>query len=286
VSAIRVVLAQSRSDVLARLIADAINDSPDFELVGGAVMPVSHLEQRIPDEERGVQVLIVVRDANPPPLEAFRARHPGMVVSQIFIGSEVVRFDVADVRLDLLLATLRLFARERPVKDRALEYRLTRTGPSDEACALVPMESARDDLFAAAIAWIDAALLHRYASQPSEAGAAAGRARAPTSVVDLLKSGEAPEASAAAQAAETAAAQLFLALEAREARDAPLARLYRELGLTRTELKLVLLALAPELDARYQAIFGILEDDLGRRSPGFAEEPFECDVLLVRRRAG
>jgi hypothetical protein len=46
-----------------------------------------------------------------------------------------------------------------------------------------------------------------------------------------------------------------------------LARLKAELGLSRFDLDLILLALAPELDLRYERIYAYLQDDVTRRRP-------------------
>src|SRR6185503_20358108 len=49
------------------------------------------------------------------------------------------------------------------------------------------------------------------------------------------------------------------------ARDAPLVKLAGLLGGDELAIKLVMLVLAPELDIRFQRLFGALHDDMGRR---------------------
>jgi AAA+ superfamily predicted ATPase len=54
------------------------------------------------------------------------------------------------------------------------------------------------------------------------------------------------------------------------ARQAPqIARMADWLGLSNEDLTIVLLALAPEVDLRYERLFGYLQDDITRRRPGF-----------------
>ncbi|MGV9320122.1 ATP-binding protein [Streptomyces sp. NPDC003660] len=53
----------------------------------------------------------------------------------------------------------------------------------------------------------------------------------------------------------------------RSAEDSPLGRLARDFGLTPLDLDLLLVALAPDLDARFEQLYGYLNDDLTRRRP-------------------
>ena len=275
-SPIRVVLAQSHSDVLAGIIADALIDSLDFELVGDAVMALPNIGDGLPEDHRGVDVLIVVGDISQSLVDAFVARYEGVVVSHIVIGSDAVRFNLTGLGLDQLLSALRVFAREGGPQRRALEYQLVPALPGvpEQACKLVPVDPIRRELIGACLAWIDAALLHYHRAWPETPGDVRGRARSWASVVSLLGARDEDEGNAelvrSGRAAEAAAGRLFQALDSADARNEPLARCYRRLALTRTEMKLALLALAPEFGARYQTVFGILDDDLGRRSPSFA----------------
>ena len=52
--------------------------------------------------------------------------------------------------------------------------------------------------------------------------------------------------------------------------------LYRRLRLKDFELHTLLLALAPELDAVYSHIFGVLNGDMSRRTPTLG---LVCDIL-------
>ena len=275
-SPIRVVLAQSHSDVLAGIIADALIDSLDFELVGDAVMALANIEDRLPEDHRGSDVLIVVGDISLPLVDAFVARYEGVVVSHIIIGSDAVRFDLNGLGLDQLLAALRVFAREGGPQRRALEYQLVPALPGvpEQACKLVPVDPIRRELVGACLAWIDAALLNYHRAWPETPGNVRGRARSWASVVSLLGARDEDEGDAelvrSGRAVEAAAGRLFQALDSGDARNEPLARCYRRLALTRTEMKLALLALAPEFGVRYQTVFGTLDDDLNRRSPSFA----------------
>jgi hypothetical protein len=62
------------------------------------------------------------------------------------------------------------------------------------------------------------------------------------------------------------------------AQDTPLVKLARLLGGDELALKLVMLALAPELDIRFQRLFGALHDDMGRR---YVSMGLACAILAA-----
>ncbi len=96
--AIRVALAQSRSDLLAGLIADALAKSPEFELVGGDVFDLSTIGKVLNASLDRIDVLIIIGDMGSAVLDDQLARHPGIVVSYIVIGWHLVRFDLRKCR--------------------------------------------------------------------------------------------------------------------------------------------------------------------------------------------
>jgi hypothetical protein len=74
-----------------------------------------------------------------------------------------------------------------------------------------------------------------------------------------------------AQAAEQMALREVLRICAEaNAHDDALADLCRGFAFTSLEIRAFLLCLAPELDAKYQRIFGIINDDLSRRNASLA----------------
>ena len=126
----------------------------------------------------------------------------------------------------------------------------------------------RNQLMAAAQAWIDATLIRYLKENPSGEGDQPGLTRSRESIETLLtRSRESlgRDVHGARRAATEAARALTDALK--EADNEPLATLYRALRLTLPEIQAILLCLAPELDADYQVIYGVLNDDLSRRTP-------------------
>jgi hypothetical protein len=123
-------------------------------------------------------------------------------------------------------------------------------------------------LLTLALTWIDAVLLRHHRQNPPAQDDLPGFSRSSASVESALlprvASGPTP-ADETQRSAERAWRALREALAAADRRQ-PLALLYNELGLTPLELQALLLCLAPELDRKYQTIYGVLHDDLGRRA--------------------
>ena len=145
-------------------------------------------------------------------------------------------------------------------------------GPVDAALQLVAAEPRSGPpppalLGTAGLAWIDATLLRYDEQNPLTSDDHPGLSRDAGTIRRLLAPVLAPrETGAAERSPEDDERSLMQALEEAD-EDDPLVLLYRRLNLTSLELCAVLLCLAPEIDAKYQTLFGIFNDDLhGRRS--------------------
>jgi hypothetical protein len=118
------------------------------------------------------------------------------------------------------------------------------------------------------LAWVDATLLRFHRQHPPSGEDLPGLTRAPSTIDSILASpvvAASPEGAAALPSAEEDARSLQQALDEGDEREAIVA-LFRRLHLSLTELQTLLLALAPEIDAKYQTVYGVLNDDLGRRN--------------------
>ena len=123
-------------------------------------------------------------------------------------------------------------------------------------------------LLTAAIAWIDAALVQYLRENPLRQGEQP-LTRSYESLEALLRGplAETPgDVETARRTFDETSRALSDACEA-DAGDEALGILHGALNLTWLELETVLLCLAPELDAKYQIAFGVLNDDMGRRAP-------------------
>lgn len=141
----------------------------------------------------------------------------------------------------------------------------------------LPEPRGTASLMARCLEWVDAALLRYHREHPLDQEDRPGTARGPSVIERTLAPVVTPEDDAAdAQrgfAEHTRA--LVTAVERAEASE-PLALLYQRLTLTPVDFQALLLCLASEVDAKYQLVFGALNDDLGRRSVTLA---LACAIL-------
>lgn len=146
----------------------------------------------------------------------------------------------------------------------------------DKLSALVSMAYPADlasvagrPLLSAALGWIHEVIRDAIDRRPEDDRDIPGISLAPETVATSLKAREAGAAARITEAVraadETLARALNEALVApAQARD-PLAAAHTAFGLTNVEFRIVLLALAPELDVRYQVGLGMLLNNLGCR---------------------
>jgi hypothetical protein len=133
-----------------------------------------------------------------------------------------------------------------------------------------------DPLLSQALAWVDAALLAHHHAHPVEGTDIPGVARSRSVVEHALRPSASPTsagesgvgrvAERAVDAAADAARELRVTLARVDVAHGRLATLYRTLGLAPIELQALVVCLAPEIDAKYQTVYGVLHDDLGRRA--------------------
>ena len=257
------------------MIADALAKSPEFELVGGDVFDLSTIGKVLNASLDRIDVLIIIGDMGSAVLDDQLARHPGIVVSYIVIGSDLVRFDLRSVDVDQLLSALTTLARNRKSnapREFAFQAVPRPSNPLESEFGFVPMP-ANSEVMKRAAEWVDAVLLHYQERFPPAVGDVPGLVRHPASLKQVLL----PELNVQeSDEVRRAAERLFVALVTTGNDDEPLVRLHRRLGLSALEIKVLLLCLAPDLDAKYQAAFGILNDDLGRRGPSLG---LVCKIL-------
>ena len=118
-----------------------------------------------------------------------------------------------------------------------------------------------------ALAWIDAALLRHHRENPPVGDDLPGLTRSRASIEEALlpRRIAGADATEAHPTADESARELAAAIAGADPGE-PLARLHSSLKLTLLELQALLLCLAPELDAKYHGVYGVLNDDLGRRT--------------------
>jgi hypothetical protein len=273
VGRIQVLICQTQDDILSSAIAEAVRASADLELVGKGVMAAGQATELLRSAQAPiVDVLVLVGDSATLDVSELLARQPSLRILQIHIRRQSVRLELQGLGLAQLIATLRVLAEREgsAVLDRHLLYEIEPGAQPPTLPAVANPVRYDDDLWFRCESWIDAVLLLYQLTRPSGHGGLAGLALPTTAVEDALVVQEAddvPGLAAARVSVERAAAALQEALRAADPLRAPLAALARNLALSDLEFEAVLLGLAPEIDCKYQRVFGVLNDDLGRRTP-------------------
>ncbi|MEO7497232.1 MAG: ATP-binding protein [Massilia sp.] len=182
--------------------------------------------------------------------------YPSIVVVRVTLVDDMIQFDASGVGLDTLLSTAVELARRQDKLPRDRDARLLMRSGGGNARPLLT----------AALAWIHATLAAAVGQQSGGADDIPGLSLTAATLQQALGSGPSAARLAPDLDLRRREAALGAALAAADPATEPLAALYRCLDLDLLEWKLLLLALAPECDPRYQKCIGFLLDDLGRRA--------------------
>jgi SpoVK/Ycf46/Vps4 family AAA+-type ATPase len=303
VSRINVLVAATSIDTKAATIAERVSARADMNLVGKGVIGVDDVDLVLDADPSLAQVAIVLlgRPEQTRELaERWIAKRRGLVVMLADLVDDIIRIEgvtLRDPRLDALLTALRQLveqvgqeASERvvPVNEGTPPSEPDADGggappSSDET---VPAHSSStqstSDLLSSALKWLDAVLKRYLDSLPKgDPGLARTTDSVDTAPAATVIVGT-PESGIAQDDVERAERELRIALDAAPDDDR-LAALSRRLDLTFLEFRAVLLCLAPELDVKYQSVFGVLNGDFTRRAATLG--PI-CAVLEERATAG
>lgn len=255
-SRINVIVASTSVDTKAATIAERVAARPDMSLVGGGVIAAVDVEQLLDTHAALDHVAIVLLgtpDETRPLAEHWIAQRRGLVVMLVDLVDDVIRIQgvtLRDPRLDALLTALRQLVQQ--VRHESDKHVAPARG-----------------LLTKAIGWLDVTLLCALRTHHKSVGdlpLAVGHELVDKLLVERISrrgSSVSDECEAAATAAEALADALYDADLERE----PLAALVRRLSLTEQEFHAVVLLLAPELDAVYQLVYGVLNGDMGCRTP-------------------
>jgi hypothetical protein len=257
VARIQVVVAATSPDIEAEGIAAAVESCVDMALVAGRAVPIAEISGLLAAIPRASPcVLVLVGPDNETEfVERRLTDRADLVVIRVNTPfGHLVRTAFNDIGLQNLLDQIRLLAEPQGA------------APADETSsgenAATP---ANGPLLRAGVAWLHATLRQAAANVGATHGDLPGLTVAPARVVEQLDGQGDRTASAPDEALREADAALDKAVAASGARDEPLAAVVSAMELTGLELRVLLLAVAPELDPRYQRCLGVLLDDLGRR---------------------
>ncbi len=200
--------------------------------------------------------------------EQWLADRPNLVILRLDIVDDVVRFTLGDIGLDPLLTTLKELVNRvgSQPQDRVLRFQMLQVSAGGESnTPSTGTAGPARPLLGAAVNWIHAVLRNAVEQLSNGNGDLPGLTVTAATVSQLLDARAGSAALHVAAEVEAADTALTRALAAADAQAEPLAAAVRALSLTDIEFRVLLLALAPELDAGYQRCLGLLLDDLGRR---------------------
>ena len=262
-SRINVLVAAKPEDVLAHGIARVVADSANMMLVGGHPLALDQVEpclKQIPAHEPSALILVGNAPENQQLADRLLLARGDLVVLRVEIGGhqvKIARYATRNESLNLasLLAAL-------------CDLVATAHDTDGERTACFVMHTnlpGPRPLLDSAIDWVHAVLRHGALNQGGGNGEIPGLTLTATTVNSLLDerpSHAAPEQTDDVKQADEA---LTHALQNADIHSEPLAAAAKAFGLTALEFRLLLLAMAPELDLRYQRCIGLLLDDMGRR---------------------
>ncbi len=258
-------------DVMAEVISAAVVRRTDMILVEPRVVAVAEVGvvlRSIPSSLLCALVVVGCKGNTEGLAEQWLADRPNLVVLRLDIVDDIVQIALGDIGLEPLLTALKELVNRMTgqPQDRFLRLQMRHVSAGCESNT-VPTGEARPDrpLLSAAVCWIHAVLRNAVEQLSSGDGDLPGLTVTAATVANLLNARAAHTATDVASEVEFADATLTQALMAADLQVEPLAAAVRALSLTGVEFRVLLLALAPELDARYHRCLGVLLDDLGRR---------------------
>ena len=269
-SPVNVVVAATAPDIQAEGIAKAVAERPDMTLAAGRVLSVSEtdalLESRTLKDRCGIVLVGPDADTFEPAVRYLTESADYVVMRVTAPLGDVVQLAAHRAGLQELLTALRELVDQAGFRSHT---RVSHFHPASDAAGTLDVSagSARGGgpLLNAAIRWVHETLRNAVVGLMTGAADLPGLTVTATTLVELLDAKPERAAAATPGALKAANDALTQAFAAEQGSTEPLASIARAMALSDVELRLLLLALAPELDPRYQRCMGVLLDDLGRR---------------------
>lgn len=305
-SHINVLVAASSPDIQEEAIRRAIGRRNDMKLVDDrqvSFAEIGSLLDTVPTADLCALVLVGPPVATEAAAAPWLAERPSLVVLRVDVPANALRIVLRekDVQMESLLTALRALVDRAGslARDRVAALHLQPVPGATTAGGRGSCEARHGaHLLQAAVDWIHAVLsqaasglANRARTPANKIGDMPGMTVAATTVVDILDDKIAGDEATLPLGVPQADEALSLALDTPQNQAEPLAVLARTCRLTALEFRAFVLALAPELDPRYQLCLGILQDDLGRRAGTLAlfasllgdASPVRRDAEHVRR---
>lgn len=269
-SRINVLVATTSPQLWAEVIAESVAARPDMILVKSRWVEVAEVDaalESIASSTRCALVLVGRSTETNTLANRWLAERNGLVVMYVDGVDDVVRIGLRDPMLDSLLTALRELVESvgTQTRERVARIQLRSVRSSPESSTEHSQVSAHRPLLEASINWVHALLRDAAEGVSDENGDVPGFS---VTRATLLQSLDAPfERIRENQQRQLldAKAELDNALASPETNNEPLDAAYLVFGLTTLEFRLMVLALAPEFDLRFQRCIGFLLDEMGRR---------------------
>jgi SpoVK/Ycf46/Vps4 family AAA+-type ATPase len=272
VARINVLVAVTSPDVKAEVIAASVESRADMNLVEHRCVPVSQVDavlESVPSPPQCALVLVGRPSDTNGLAQRWLAARADLVVMQVDLVDDVVRIALRDPRLNSLLTALRglverMGSRRR---DRFARIQLPAVGVAESGDVSDQVPSGRS-LLQACVDWVNNLLRDAVESTPDENGDVHGFSVTRATLLQSLDSlADRSPNTREREFGVTVDADdaLDLALATADTNSEPLATAERTFQLTAFEFRLMILALSPELDLRFQRCIGFLLDDMSRR---------------------
>ena len=271
-SQIHVLVAATSPDLKAEGIASSVTARSDMTLIEGRVVEVTRVDElleAVPISTRCALVLVGPFSQTNEIAQRWLARRDEFVVMLVEVVGDIVRIGLRDPRLESLVTALRELVdrvgtqrRDRVVSIQLLPAKST-TEETDQPAE--EEETSQHPLLDVSINWVHELLRDAVERVSDENGDVHGLS---VTSATLLQSLDAPaQRDRDSQQTELRNAEEALdkALDTVEESSEPLAIAKRVFALGPLEFRLLVLALAPELDLRFQRCIGFLLDEMGRR---------------------
>ena len=261
-SQIHVLVAATSPDLKAEGIASSVTARSDMTLIEGRVVEVTRVDElleAVPISTRCALVLVGPFSQTNEIAQRWLARRDEFVVMLVEVVGDIVRIGLRDPRLESLVTALRELVdrvgtqrRDRVVSIQLLPAKST-TEETDQPAEEEEEETSQHPLLDASINWVHELLRDAVERVSDENGDVHGLS---VTSATLLQSLDAPaQRDRDSQQTELRNAEEALdkALDTVEESSEPLAIAKRVFALGPLEFRLLVLALAPELDLRSEA---------------------------------
>ena len=264
VSRINVLVATTSPDMKAEIIATSVAEHPDMNLVTSPCISVKELDAAfkfIGTSTRCALVLVGHSSETNEIAQHWLTKRDNLVVLIVDVIDDIVRIGLRDPRLESLLMVLRDLVERVGVQssERVAHVQLAVIESKSEPATGLLHAFPHRPLLQSAIEWIHTLLGDAVGRVSDENGDVHGFS---VTRATLLQSLDASKAQSSDNDTDTA---LDRALETAKTMGDPLAVAANVFSLTQLEFRVLLLALAPELDVRYQRCMGFLLDEMSRR---------------------